>query len=154
MKQSIVIDIRGQPKERPRFSPNGHAYTSTKTREYEDMIRRLWLLKRHKPHTGPVMVRICFLFRVPKSWSKKEQQAALDGRMETPYLHDMRIDGVDDRIFGRPYDKRPDIDNLTKAILDSLNNGVGFYDDAQVCAVLAIKQYGDRDSIIIQTEDM
>lgn len=39
---------------------------------------------------------------------------------------------------------RPDLDNLIKAILDGLN-GIAFKDDAQVCSISAIKEYGLGD---------
>lgn len=43
-------------------------------------------------------------------------------------------------------DKRPDVDNLSKGILDALN-GICFKDDGQVVALYAQKKYGTADYI-------
>lgn len=44
-----------------------------------------------------------------------------------------------DELKGRP-DKKPDADNILKAVLDALN-GVAYEDDRQVVEVLCIKKY-------------
>ena len=38
--------------------------------------------------------------------------------------------------------KKPDIDNIMKAVLDALN-GVAYYDDSQVCKVNFMKMYSE-----------
>jgi Holliday junction resolvase RusA-like endonuclease len=59
---------------------------------------------------------------VPASYSKKRIQACLSGA-EMPA-------------------KKPDLDNMIKAVKDGLN-GVAWKDDAQVVKVLALKYYGE-----------
>ena len=39
--------------------------------------------------------------------------------------------------------KKPDTDNIAKAILDALN-GVAYYDDAQVVELHVVKKYSDE----------
>lgn len=41
-----------------------------------------------------------------------------------------------------------DVDKLERAVLDALT-GVWYHDDTQVVSVLATKQYGDRDCLLI-----
>ena len=45
--------------------------------------------------------------------------------------------------MGQPYTKRPDIDNLAKAILDGLN-GIAYTDDNQVAELEIQKLYSDK----------
>ena len=40
--------------------------------------------------------------------------------------------------------RKPDVDKLTRAVLDALT-GTVFHDDSQVGAILAIKEYAERD---------
>ena len=39
--------------------------------------------------------------------------------------------------------KKPDTDNIAKAILDALN-GLAYYDDAQICQLEVYKFYSDE----------
>lgn len=57
----FVVDVDPQPKQRPRVA-NGHAYTPTKTREYENHVA--WLARiamgERPPMTAAVGVRMDF----------------------------------------------------------------------------------------------
>lgn len=44
-----------------------------------------------------------------------------------------------------------DLDNLSKAVLDSLN-GIAFIDDKQVVELNSAKNYGDSDRVVIEIE--
>ena len=46
---------------------------------------------------------------------------------------------------------KPDLDNLTKAVLDALNN-VAFTDDSLVVSLRASKRYGDQDLIHVEIQ--
>lgn len=51
------------------------------------------------------------------------------------------------------YTKKPDSDNVAKAILDSLN-GLVYKDDNQVSELLVLKRYGDENKILVELEEL
>ena len=118
----IVIPMPPISKGRPRFA-NGHAYTPAKTRAYEEAVQLIARRLIKEPFTGPLKVEIQFYLPIPKSWSKAKKQAAMD-KMIVP-------------------SSKPDIDNLCKAIMDSLNGGIGYNDDKQIVELHTYKWYGE-----------
>ncbi len=122
-----VLDLRPVGKGRPRFAGN-HAFTPERTREYESLIRTQWILKHGaRAAAGPVRVACVFEFTPPASWTKKRKQDALAG-----------LEMV----------KKPDCDNLIKAVLDALN-GFAYLDDSQVQQISAVKRYASRSAVKI-----
>jgi len=119
---NLTIDGEPTGKGRPRFA-NGHAYTPEKTRDYERYTRILFVAQNRnvKPLEGMVAVNIKAYFGIPKSKSKRQKE-------------DMAIGII------RPT-KKPDTDNITKIILDSLN-GLAYLDDKQVVDLQVAKWYG------------
>ena len=120
-------------KGRPRFA-NGHAYTPETTKEYEDLVRAVFLAEHGKKVEGEaVFVEISVLTEPPKSISKKKREELLKG-------YPM---------------KKPDLDNVAKIILDALN-GVAWKDDAQVVDLKVnrrwAKEISERVMIDILTE--
>ena len=125
MTGQLHIVVPGQPvgKGRPRFA-RGRTYTPAKTKVYEQLIgmtaqREIETVGWVKT-SAPVKMNILAQFEIPKSWTKKKQQAALRGEI-TP--------------------GRPDIDNVAKAALDALN-GIAYDDDDQVYQLSVKKVYG------------
>ena len=118
----ISITIPGQPipKARPRFS-NGRVYTPTRTKEYESRIKQ-HLKHLETPITNPVEVQITAILKRPKY-------------MQKPKFYKGLI----------PHTKRPDLDNIVKAVLDALNNTLK--DDAQVHTLRAQKFYAEIDQL-------
>lgn len=118
--------VPGKPiaKGRPRFA-NGRTFTDSKTRLAESCILDAYLraYPDAEPLTGPVHVSVLARFEVPRSWSKRKQEAAILGH----------------------HTSRPDLDNIGKTVLDALN-GVAFADDSQVCSLSAAKEYWDRSA--------
>ena len=118
-------------KGRPRVSRQGnfiHTYTPEKTRVFEEAIRYTFMAstseempvyKRETPLTATVLVGCA----VPKSYSKKKTEACLKGDIAPT--------------------KKPDIDNILKAILDALN-GYAYEDDVQIIKVKAEKKYTEN----------
>ena len=49
--------------------------------------------------------------------------------------------------------KKPDVDNIAKAILDSLN-GLPYKDDNQVAELVVRKEYGLENRIIVELEEI
>lgn len=122
MKRYFVIPGEPQGKARPRFTKKGVAYTPQKTRNYEALVRACYIKQHHgKPQLhGGIAANICAYMPIPKSASKKRREDMLSGRI-------------------RPTGK-PDIDNIVKAVLDSLN-GVAYGDDSSVVEIIARKVY-------------
>lgn len=120
-----IFFVEGEPqgKARPRFSRlNGRIYTPTKTAKYEKRIRAAYLEAGGKQIPEDCYVRIVVdaYFKIPKSYTKGKRLAC---------RHNIR----------RP-DKKPDIDNVLKAVLDGLNEAA-FVDDKQVVSVACHKYY-------------
>lgn len=122
--------VPGDPigKQRPRVV-NGHAYTPEKTKDYEKRIKLAFYAAGGKTLTGPVTVSVAAWYRVPKSVSKAKQTAMLAGDL-------------------KPL-KRPDIDNVVKAILDGVN-GIAFKDDSQVVKLTAYKAYAENPGVLVE----
>ena len=49
--------------------------------------------------------------------------------------------------------KKPDADNIAKAILDALN-GLAFYDDAQVVYLQVSKRYSNEPRAVVFIDDV
>ena len=70
-----------------------------------------------------------------------------------PVFVDVRVEilkGKTDRVYPTI---KPDLDNVTKLVLDSMN-GLAYKDDAQICSITCEKYYGDSDSISITVGDL
>ena len=122
------IDITPVAKARPRVTMVGgraRAYTPKKSADYERQIAREWA---HERQSDAVLLDIVFGMPIPQSWSKKQQDAAASGL-----------------IFPA---KKPDIDNLIKAVMDALN-GVAYDDDNQVIELSAKKVYAPKPYVAI-----
>ena len=116
-----VIDIPGEPvaKARPRATRTGHIYTPSKTKHQEAEIALAWVRKYGDTKTEkPVSIEITFFMK--KSLKSKD----------------------------RYVQKRPDIDNLIKTVLDGLNN-VAYKDDKQVYCIKAVKQWGEPSTKVM-----
>lgn len=100
----------------------GH-YTPEKTRSYEGMLRdaAARAMGDLPPFAVPVEVEVSAIFDIPASWSRRRRNDALAG-IERP-------------------GKKPDIDNIIKAVVDACN-GVVFKDDALIVQGKYSKVYG------------
>lgn len=123
----IVFTVPGEAvgKGRPRVSTiGGHArmFTPQKTANYETLVSMAaqQAMKARELVSGPVMVEMRIHVGVAASWSKKKTAAALAGELFPT--------------------KKPDIDNVIKAICDGIN-GIVFKDDVQVVDVHTSKRY-------------
>ena len=119
----IEITVPGAPvgKARPRVTKSGHAYTPEKTRAYEQKVKLCWKQQsgeRFLPDVG-ICVEIAAYMPIPSSLSMRKQEALL----------------------GKEHLKKPDLDNVIKAILDALN-GCAYGDDSAIWMVTASKYYG------------
>jgi Holliday junction resolvase RusA-like endonuclease len=122
MNISFTVPGLPQGKARPRFNAaNKHTYTPQKTKDYEKLVR-VSCLKQvgNVTLTGEVRAVINAFFPVPKSASTKDKSLMLEGKIKPV--------------------KKPDIDNIIKAVLDALN-GAAYKDDSAVVKVTAEKFY-------------
>ena len=124
----FIVEGPPQGKARPRFSRKSQTvYTPSKTAAYEKEIANAY-----RRADGKLFKKGCYLavsveayFTVPKSFSKVKVGQAVSGDL-------------------RP-DKKPDVDNILKAVLDGLN-GTAYEDDSQVVSAKCIKWYDSSHS--------
>lgn len=134
--------VLGEPvgKGRPKFSTvNGFAkaYTPAKTTNFENLVRLSYQQQCNKlPYEQGVELEayITAFFAIPKSVSKKK--------------HDLMANW-----YLRPT-KKPDCDNIAKAVLDALN-GIAYHDDSQIVELTVRKRYSEtpRCEITIRRVD-
>lgn len=130
----ISFTVPGEPKGkgRPRISKYG-VHTPKDTVMYENLVKMVC------PYSdmleGELVAEIIAFYTIPNSTSKKKREQMLKCQI-------------------RPT-KKPDIDNVIKAILDSLN-GIAYKDDSQVVKVTAMKLYGDipRVEVMIREREV
>lgn len=123
--RSVTFTIPGDPtgKGRPRFSgKSGRTYTPKKTSDYENKVRQCWSQQtRTSPLLGEIRADITAYFRIPQSTSKRHARELAQERTGCP--------------------KMPDVDNIAKIILDSLQ-GLAFDNDKDVTYLTVGKLYG------------
>ena len=112
----IAFILAGEPKgkERPRFCHNGQIYTPKQTTTYEQQIifdyyKQCGNVKFDKNSQLELFVKA--YYKIPKSANKKRKTAMLSEEI-------------------RPT-KKPDGDNILKAVADALN-GVCYKDDKSI----------------------
>jgi len=136
MSAKIMLRIPGDPvpKGRPRFTRQGRAYTPAKTKTYEEEVAVLAKAAMNclEPLTTPVAVYVYATFPIPQSYSKKRREACLGG--------------------SERHVKRPDLDNIVKAITDGMN-GVVYQDDSQIVSLHATKVYGTDGMVEIMVQE-
>lgn len=132
----IAFDVPGEPQGKGRariVKIGGHARMATpaKTVAYEGLIAHAagQAMAGAPLMTGPVLLSVQMFFSVPTSWSAKKRQQALDGDISPT--------------------KKPDSDNVIKAICDGLN-GVVWVDDVQVVGGWWIKSYSTRPGLRVE----
>lgn len=122
----VSFSCNGAPrgKGRPRLSTRGgfaRAYTDPLTVAYEKSIAEIAkaAMGGGDPYTGALSVSLRFRLPVPASMSKRQRARILAGE--------------------EAYYGRIDLDNMIKAVWDSLN-GIVFGDDSQVVRLFATKE--------------
>lgn len=122
-------------KGRPRLNTyTGIVYTPTKTKDYETLVEQYFLLKypKFKILEGRIKVSIVAYFSIPKNTKKSDINEMLDNNISPT--------------------KKPDIDNIVKAVLDSMNK-FAFKDDNQITKLEVEKRYSLVDKIYIKIEE-
>ena len=112
-------------KGRPRVTKRGITYTPKKTQVAEGNIVACFQLSFPDlvPLSGQVRLEVDAFFQIPASAPRARRQAMAEGLV-------------------RPT-KKPDADNILKAVGDALN-GVAWDDDSQIVSVRVDKWYADK----------
>jgi len=122
-------------KGRPRLnSYTGVVYTPTRTKNYESLVEQYFLLKypRFKALEGRIKVSIIAYFSIPKTTKKSDINEMLENNISPT--------------------KKPDIDNIVKSILDSMNK-FAFKDDNQITKLEVEKKYSLEDKVYVKIEE-
>lgn len=120
--KAFEIYVPGEPiaKARPRITRIGTTYTPPKTVQHERKIKEEWFNSYGRdfiPSDKAIAITVRFFLKKPERLPKEFP--------ETPQ-------------------KRPDIDNLVKTVLDALN-GVAYQDDKQIVKINAFKNWSSRE---------
>ena len=140
MKRKIEFTVPGEPqgKGRPKFARRGKyvsVRTPEKTKAYENAIQAAYLQQCDNvrfPEGCQLELRVTAYFKIPKSAGKKKREIMLLGEV-------------------RPT-KKPDGDNILKAVADALN-GVAYKDDACVVKMEIEKYYGEPERIDVVLQE-
>ena len=132
----MEFEVIGAPvgKRRPKFS-TVHGYAQAiKPKEdviYENLVKLSFQQAKPSDYNlfdKAVKMTILAYFAIPKSFSKKKQNEAIEGRIS-------------------PLTK-PDADNIAKIICDALND-IAYKDDTQIVELTIIKKYASEPKVKI-----
>lgn len=131
MTTAITFIVPGPPVPwaRARLGAGRH-YTDPRVAAYKRLVAQMaaMYMRGLEPFGGPVVLEMRAVLPIPASWPAKRRTAALEG-LEAP-------------------GKKPDWDNLGKAVSDALN-GVVYVDDAQVVRASVEKAYGETPQMVV-----
>jgi len=131
MSLSFIVYGSPVPQGRPRFFRRGNhvgTYDPDKSRTWKQDVKASVLDQLKKQVAildGPLSVILDFYLPRPKSLPKKVQY----------------------------HIKKPDADNLAKAIKDALR-GIIYRDDSQIVILTVLKKYGDPPRVVIGIEQL
>lgn len=131
----IILPIEPKPQSRPRFARRGNyvqTYEDRAMKEYKNQVKNYLRKSRAKLiEKGPISARVTFYIHPPKS-ALSNKQKRLEVELERKYC-----------------DKKSDLDNYLKAILDA-SNKILFSDDGQVAKIITEKKYSYNPRIEIE----
>lgn len=132
-KSGLVFEVPGKVrgKGRPRFTRRGNfvsTYTDDKTTAYEKLIQASYL--KHTSYISQKSVRISMYicFAPNKSDTKKNRIIKLLNKLWP--------------------NKKPDVDNVIKVVLDALNK-IAYADDTQVNEVHVLRHFDEQERLVI-----
>ena len=126
------FEVPGNPiaLKRHRMTKAGISYDPSEN-DKKDFLAKCIQHKPEIPAKGPVEVSLYFYFQRP---NKHYRTGKFSGELrdDAPELHS----------------SRPDLDNLIKFVVDSIQ-GIFFYDDKQICNINALKCYDEKPRIVV-----
>lgn len=138
----IAFTVPGPPQGKARartvYNPRlkrSISYTPDNTVLYENLIKTRYLEVTDKKYENKeaLHVSITAFYEPPKSTSKKRRELMLAG-------------------YEKPC-KKPDIDNIAKVILDSLND-IAYHDDTQVVSLCMTKKYAETPRVEVEIQTL
>lgn len=131
----ITFTVPGDPRGKERTGRNkaGYRYTPPKTVNYESLVGWGFKEKGGRLMHGAIAVTIDAYMYIPKNTSQKRRRLMNEGKF-------------------RPL-KKPDMDNITKIILDGLNH-IAYDDDKQVVQLILRKWYSDEPRTTITVQEV
>jgi Holliday junction resolvase RusA-like endonuclease len=116
MKTAYSVFVNGIPRAqpRPRMTAAGHVYNPHSADAWKEIVRTAFMSFRKPPIANPIRLRVSFFLPRPK---------ALKGEIALPHA------------------KKPDVDNLLKAVMDAMTVAKVWTDDALVYVTEAGKWY-------------
>lgn len=140
MSAAVYFVVTGNPvgKGRPRATSRGgfvRMYTDAKTLGFEAAVadEASTAMRGFEVFETPMQMQLSAYYPIPKSWSKKKRQQAIDGEIYP--------------------NVKPDLDNVLKAVLDALN-GVVYVDDSQVINLVATKRYSTDPRVEVYVHEV
>ena len=133
--RSYHFFVEGKPKgkERPRHGAYGNTYTPKETKDYERFVAQSFIEANpvYSPfnETEPVEVVVIAFYKPPKKYDTKPKREMIKNNELLPLV-------------------KPDVDNVAKAIMDSLN-GLVYCDDKQISSLIISKQYCDKEGVLV-----
>jgi Holliday junction resolvase RusA-like endonuclease len=117
----IEYVLLGEPTAlaRPRFTKAGNVFDSQKPEKLRDYLSLKYQHAKQPLFMDPISIEVTFFFAPPKTFGKPRCES----------------------LYGKPYDRRIDLDNLIKYLLD-VGHSIFYNDDKIVCNVVADKVYG------------
>ena len=145
MTISIVYKGKVQAQQRPRnrvvrtkdgrvFAQTYEAQESRDFKSYFHLTAQSQMAEKGlKTITGPCRLSVLVYMPIPSSFSQKKRKQALTGEILPA--------------------KKPDVDNILKAVMDALN-GVAYADDRLVVRAFVRKAYDETEAVvaIVETE--
>ena len=138
MKLKFEIKGKVKAKQSMKFTKEGRRYTPGDMVEYSNLVKMSFINAYPAWNAAnfsdkPLNVSIFVYMPIPKSFSQKKKQEALEGKI-------------------RPIVK-PDCDNIAKNINDALN-GIAYPDDKQISCLTVSKYYADSESVTVEIENI
>jgi Holliday junction resolvase RusA-like endonuclease len=127
---SFELRVTGQPqgKGRPRFDPaRKRTYTPKETKVAEREVRAAWeeVGEPRLPDDQAIAVVVRLVVVRPAGHFKKDGSLSAEG-----LRHPL------------PRNKKPDVDNALKLVMDALNSRA-YRDDVQIASALVLRQWGE-----------
>lgn len=134
-KLEFTIEGKVQPQQRPRFSRQGgfvKAYDPPESANYKKYVAKV--AENYKLDNlidSAIKLTVDVFIQIPKSYTKKKRLQIENGEL----LHI----------------KKPDVDNLSKSIIDGIT-GVLWVDDNLIVELLIRKHYSDNPRAELKIE--